>query len=204
MLQCWQEDPQDRLSFSQLRSQFSAMLQAGSAQEYIDLQINEEAPYYQMRDEDMRERSDSASSGSSEGSIDSLNKQKITKEKKKLKRKRTNPYVPTPQQQQGGQGEAGAGEDGYIPMESAGSAMDRPIQLGIPISQLMPSNDHQPTPVEDAETPLDNRRTNPYVSEPSEILDGSLVASSVPLVVTTNGAMSVGDSALEFTESTHL
>ena len=200
MLQCWQEDPHDRPSFSQLRSQFSAMLQAGSAEAYIDLQVNDEAPYYQIRDEDRRERSASASSGSSEGSIDSLNKQKIPKEKKKLKRKRTNPYVPTPQQQ--GQGEGGEGEEGYIPMQSAGSALDRPVQLGIPISQLMPSNDHQPTPVDEGETPLECRNTNPYVSEPSEIADSSLVVSSVPLVI--NGSGSARDSALELTESTHL
>ena len=202
MLQCWQEDPPDRPSFSQLRSQFSAMLQAGSAEEYIDLQINEEAPYYQMTDEDRRERSDSASSESSEGSIDSLNKEKIPKEKKKVKRKRTNPYVSTPQQQQQSQQEGG--EEGYIPMESAGSALDRPVQLGIPISQLMPANDNQPTPVNEVETPLENRRTNPYVSEPSEVADGSLVASSVPLVITTDGVMTVRDSAIELTESTHL
>jgi serine/threonine protein kinase len=202
MLHCWQEDPPDRPSFSQLRSQFSAMLQAGSAEEYIDLQINEEAPYYQMRDEDRRERSDSTSSESSEGSIDSLTKEKIPKEKK-VKRKRTNPYVSTPQQQQQNQQEGG--EDGYIPMESAGSALDdRPVQLGIPISQLMPANDNQPTPVNEVETPLENHRTNPYVTEPSEVADGSLVASSVPLVVTTDGVMTVRDSVMELTESTHL
>ena len=50
MLQCWQEDPANRPSFSELRSSFTAMLQADSADGYIDLQVNNEAPYYQIED----------------------------------------------------------------------------------------------------------------------------------------------------------
>jgi hypothetical protein len=205
MLRCWQEDPEDRPSFSNLRTSFSTMLQAGSPDTYIDLQVNEDAPYYQVKEEDRRDRSDSASSGSS---VDSLDKKPTKKEK--VKRKRTNPYVPTPDQAQG-EGPPGEGEEGYIPMQSVGSALDRPAQLGIPISQLMPSassnerQQQQLTPVDEAETPLDNRRTNPYVSEPSELADGSLVASSLPPLLETNG--SVHDSSLgpaELTESTHL
>ena len=210
MLQCWHEDPQDRPSFSWLRTEFGKMLQAGSPETYIDLQVNEEAPYYQIKEEERRERSDSTSSGSSEDSVDSLDKQKISKEKRKLKRKRTNPYAPTPEQSQGEGGPPpNEGEEGYIAMQSAGSAVERPVQLGIPISQLMPSgpsNDGQLSPIDEIETPLDSRRTNPYVSEPSEITDGSLVMSSVPLVISTNGAQSgsLRESALELTESTHL
>ena len=211
MLHCWQEDPEDRPSFSQLRSSFSAMLQAGSADEYIDLQVNDEAPYYQIKEDEQRERSNSASSGSSEGSISSLDKKK----KPKLKRKRTNPYVPTPdqRQQQGGQGERqGVDDEGYIAMQSA---EQRPTQLGIPISQLIPSSsssaqtpgERQLTPIDDDEDIIvDNRTTNPYVTEPSEVADSSLVASSLPLNPTgTNGVHTVRDSSLEpITESTHL
>lgn len=198
MLQCWQEEPGDRPSFAQLRSKFSAMVQAGSAAEYIDLQINEEAPYYQIK-EDERERSASISSDSSEGSVSSIDKEK-GKGKKKLKRKRTNPYVPSPEQQQQ------ANSDGaYLDMYD----QERPQQLGIPISQLMPSsqaNEHQPTPVEESvpedHTPLERRTTNPYVSEPSETF--SEVPASAPVG---NVLDSLRESSMEpngLTESTHL
>ena len=212
MLECWQEDPQDRPSFSGLRTKFSFMIQAGSPDAYIDLQVNEEAPYYQVKDEEKRE-SDSDSSADSDDSVDSLNKQKIKKEKKKLKRRMTNPYVPTPNDQPQGEGQtpANEGDEGYIPMQSAGSVVERPVQLGIPISQLVPSSqtDHQTTPVDDSGTPMDSRKTNPYVSEPSELTDSMVVSSSVPLIVTAGNGEQVGgnlrDSELELlTESTHL
>ena len=66
MLHCWQEDPKDRPSFSQLHLTFSDMLQATSGNVYIDLQVNEDAPYYQISDD--AERRHSASSLCSEGS----------------------------------------------------------------------------------------------------------------------------------------
>ena len=213
MLQCWQEDPEERPSFNSLRSSFSAMLLAGTGDVYIDLRVNENAPYYQVKDEERRERSDSSSS---EDSVSSIDKKK---KKEKVTRKRTNPYVPTPEQQQGGgggQGEEG-GEEGYIAMQSAGSVQQgTPRPLGIPISQLIPSSsssaqtpgERQLTPIDESETVLDNRTTNPYVTEPSEVADGSLVASSVPLVTTgTNGVYDdvARESSLEpLSESTHL
>lgn len=196
MLQCWEEEPGDRPSFAKLKSKFSAMLQAGSTATYIDLQINEEAPYYQIKD-DERERSASISSGSSEGSVSSIDKEK-SKGKKKLKRKRTNPYVPSPEQ-------AGNSDGAYLDM----SGQERPQQLGIQLSQLMPSSqapEHQPTPVEEStpqdHTPLERRNTNPYVSEPSESL--APVSSSVPV---DNLLESLRESSMEpngLTESTHL
>jgi serine/threonine protein kinase len=207
MLKCWEEEPMERPSFSQLRSSFSAMLQAGSADEYIDLQVNEEAPYYQIRDDDQRMRSDSASS---DGSVSSIDKKK--KPKEKVKRKVTNPYVPTPEQQQGD-------DEGYIAMVSAGSTQERPVQLGIPISQLVPASsssqnvERQLSPVDEASpqdhTPLERHTTNPYVQEPSEAIEDSLVAASVPVTVASNGAHSEGmrESVLdpsELVESTHL
>ena len=208
MLECWQEDPQDRPSFSNLRTKFSTMIQAGSPDAYIDLQINEDAPYYQLQDEERLERSDSESSGSSEGSVDSIDKEKTKKEKKKVKRTRTNPYVPTPADHTQGEGLTVAeGDEGYIAMQSAGSAVERPVQLGIPISQLVPSSsqgDQQMSPAEENSTPMDSRRTNPYVSEPSEIADNSLMDPTVPLIVNEGHAGSVRDSATELTESTHL
>ena len=212
MLHCWQEEPEERPSFSNLRSKFSAMLQAGSANPYIDLQVDEKAAYYQVKDDEGRERRDSASSGSSEGSVSSIDKQK---KKTKVKRKRTNPYAQTPEQPQG----QGQGEEGYIAMQSAGSALERrPTQLGIPISQLLPSSsssaaqnpDHEMTPTDNTQTPLDSRTKNPYVVEPSEALEDSLVFASPPVVeAASNGVhggsvheSSIGPNGL--TESTHL
>jgi serine/threonine protein kinase len=209
MLKCWEEEPMERPSFSQLRSSFSAMLQAGSADEYIDLQVNEEAPYYQIRDDDQRMRSDSASS---DGSVSSIDKKK--KPKEKVKRKVTNPYVPTPElgQQEGQEGEGD--EEGSVAMASA-----QERQLGIPISQLVPASsssqnvERQLTPVDEAtpqdHAPLKPQMTNPYVQEPFEVIGGGIVAASVPVTVATNGVRFEGvrESALdpsELVESTHL
>lgn len=68
MLHCWQEDPKDRPLFSQLRSTFSDMLQASSGNKYIDLQVNEDAPYYQISDDMSRHSADSQCSEGSNGS----------------------------------------------------------------------------------------------------------------------------------------
>ena len=231
MLKCWEEEPMDRPSFSQLRTSFSAMLQAGSADEYIDLQVNEEAPYYQIKDDELRKRSDltgsasadsadeyidlqvneeapyyqikddelgkrsdSTGSVSSDGSVSSTDKKK--KPKEKVKRTVTDPYIPTPEQAQ--QGQQGKGDDEA--MVSAGSVQERPVQLGIPISQLVPAvsssenAEHQLTPVNEAtpqdDTPLNVRATNPYVQEPSEAIDDSLIAASIPMTVTSSSAHS--------------
>ena len=206
MLKCWEEEPMDRPSFSQLRTSFSTMLQAGSADEYIDLQVNEEAPYYQIRDDDQRMRSDSASS---DGSVSSIDKKK--KPKEKVTRKVTNPYVPTPEQGQQGEGD----DEDYIAMVSA---QERPVQLGIPISQLVPASsssqnvERQLTPVDEAtpqdHIPLVRHTTNPYVEEPSEAIEGSLVAASVPVTVASNGvrseSMRKASLDSELVESTHL
>lgn len=193
---CWEEEPGERPTFSQLKSNFSAMLQAGSSAVYIDLQIDEEAPYYQIKD-DERERSASVSSGSSDGSVSSIDKEKVKGKKKKVKRTRTNPYVPSPEQQQ-----QGNSDGAYLDM----AGQERPQQLGIPISQLMPSSqnaDHQLTPVEESEThdhdPLERRTTNPYVTEPSESM--APVAASAPVG---NILDSLQEEANGLTESTHL
>ena len=209
MLKCWEEEPMERPSFSQLRSSFSAMLQAGSADEYIDLQVNEEAPYYQIRDDDQRMRSDSTSS---DGSVSSIDKKK--KPKEKVKRKVTNPYVPTPEQGQQEEQQGEGDEEGSVAMASA-----QERQLGIPISQLVPASsssqnvERQLTPVDEAtpqdHAPLKPQMTNPYVQEPSEAIEGSIIAASVPATVATNGVRFEGvrESALdpsELVESTHL
>ena len=160
MLECWNEDSHDRPSFAKLRSKFGTLLQAESADSYIELQIDEQKPYYQVKEEDGGRRRGSVSSSSSEESID---KEK-GKGKDKLKRKNTNPYVTRPGRQGNG--------DAYFDM-LAPATSERPQQLGIPISQLVPQTNQQP-PVEasTADEPMsqsiaERRTTNPYVEEPS-------------------------------------
>ena len=162
MLECWNEDSHDRPSFVKLRSKFGTLLQAESADSYIELQIDEQKAYYQVKEEeDGRRRRGSVSSSTSEESID---KEK-GKGKEKLKRKNTNPYVKAPGRQENG--------DAYFDM-LAPATSERPQQLGIPISQLVPQINQQP-PVEASSTDeptsqsvAERRTTNPYVEEPSE------------------------------------
>ena len=48
MLMCWVEDPWKRPTFSDLRAKFDAMLLAERNNEYIDLRINNDKPYYRL------------------------------------------------------------------------------------------------------------------------------------------------------------
>ena len=48
MLLCWNEDPRSRPSFAELRAKFDAMLLADRSDEYIDLRIDNEKPYYML------------------------------------------------------------------------------------------------------------------------------------------------------------
>lgn len=46
MLECWQEEPGKRPTFSKLRTRFDSMLLAEKKETYIDLQIDASKPYY--------------------------------------------------------------------------------------------------------------------------------------------------------------
>ena len=48
MLMCWNEEPQRRPKFTELRSKFDAMLLAENKDPYIDLRIDNEKPYYRL------------------------------------------------------------------------------------------------------------------------------------------------------------
>ena len=48
MLMCWNEQPQKRPKFTELRSKFDAMLLAEGKDAYIDLRIDNDKPYYQL------------------------------------------------------------------------------------------------------------------------------------------------------------
>ena len=140
MLECWNEDSHDRPSFLKLRSKFGTLLQAESADSYIELQIDEQKAYYQVKEEeDGRKRHGSVRSSTSEESIDK---------------------------------EKGKGKENM----QAPATSERPQQLGIPISQLVPQTNQQP-PVEASSTDeptsqsiAEQRTTNPYVEEPTEAI----------------------------------
>ena len=48
MLMCWNEEPQKRPKFTELRSRFDAMLLAERKDAYIDLRIDNDKPYYRL------------------------------------------------------------------------------------------------------------------------------------------------------------
>ena len=130
----------DRPSFVKLCSKFGTLLQAESADSYIELQIDEQKAYYQVKEEeDGRRKHGSVRSSTSEEST--------VKEKGKGK------------------------ENMQAPATS-----ERPQQLGIPISQLVPQTNQQP-PVEASSTDeptsqsiAEQRTTNLYVEEPTEAI----------------------------------
>ena len=48
MLMCWNELPQKRPTFTELRAKFDAMLLADKNEHYIDLRIDQNKLYYQL------------------------------------------------------------------------------------------------------------------------------------------------------------
>ena len=159
MLECWYENPHDRPPFSALRTKFSTLLQAGSADAYIELQIDEQKPYYQVKEEETGGRRGSVGSTSSEETVD---KEK-GKEKEKVK-KIANPYMMRPAQ-----------ENSDASFNTLGPAEDTPQLHGTPVSQLVPQAPQQvpvaasPPDEANAHGALELHATNYYVEEPSEV-----------------------------------
>lgn len=56
MLECWNEEPRKRPSFSQLRAKFDALLLNEGNDAYIVLQIDTEKPYYKMEPSNSKDR----------------------------------------------------------------------------------------------------------------------------------------------------
>lgn len=95
MLECWQEHPVDRPSFSQLRKKFSNLLLATTGDTYMELEVDEAKVYYTMGEEEeeaFNARKGSISSNESDSSV------KKGKKEKKIEKPKwaQNPYVPTP------------------------------------------------------------------------------------------------------------
>ena len=186
MLECWQEDPHDRPPFSALRSKFSTLLQAGSANAYIELQIDEQKPYYQVKEEETGGRQSSVGSTSSEETID----KKKGKEKEKVK-KIANPYVMRPAQ-----------ENSDASFNTLGPAQDAPQLHGTPVSQLVPQAPQQmpvaasPPDEANAHGALELHATNFYVEEPSEVVTLTELAETPKRGSVASGLSSLNENAM--------
>ena len=186
MLECWHENPHDRPTFSALRTKFGTLLQAGSADAYIELQIDEQKPYYQVKEEETGGRRGSISSTSSEESID---KQK-GKEKEKVK-KITNPYMMRPAQ-----------ENSDASFNTLGPAQDTPQLHGTPVSQLVPQASQQmpvaasPPDEANAHGALELHATNFYVEEPSEVVTLTELAETPKRGSVASGLSSLNENAM--------
>lgn len=96
MLECWQEHPLDRPTFSQLREKFSTLLLAQTGDAYMELEVDNDKLYYTVADEEENKAKERRDSTSSEDSDSSIKKPKSKKIEKPQWAANNNPYVPTP------------------------------------------------------------------------------------------------------------
>ena len=199
MLECWNEDPQDRPMFSQLRTKFGSLILAGKDDLYIDLEVDEMKPYYLIKEEEEKKEGSSSSSGS-EASIASIEQIKGKKrEQEELKAKPSNPYVEAPVQpapttasirrqqesiveEERDEGEqTGLEESPYAdqlpfrPIPRPGNQTSAPVIAERPaqnaaVSGVPISRLHSDqTSTPESKPPTDGQRTNPYVDDPSSL-----------------------------------
>ena len=91
MLECWQEHPNDRPTFSQLRNKFSTLLLANVDDPYMVLEVDDAKAYYNVTEEETSEQRESIGSNDSDSSL-----KKKGPPKKPVWAKPSNPYVDTP------------------------------------------------------------------------------------------------------------
>ena len=166
MLDCWNEHPEDRPTFNELREKFSALLLAGKEGLYIDLQVDEMKPYYVIKEDEeeqfKRRRVDFASLEESTTSIE-----KTTPHDGMKVISRTNTYVvePDSRRQEKTQTEALAHleeqeEHPYAdqPASRPRERGERPNDLGISIAMLASVQPNHDT--------VDQHTTNLYADGP--------------------------------------
>ena len=91
MLECWQEHPNDRPTFSQLRNKFSTLLLANVDDPYMVLEVDDAKAYYNVTEEETSEQRESVGLNDSNSSL-----KKKGPPKKPVWAKPSNPYVDTP------------------------------------------------------------------------------------------------------------
>lgn len=135
MLECWQEHPGDRPTFSELRTKFSTLLLANVDDPYMVLEVDDAKAYYNVAEEESSEQRESASSNDSDSSL----KKKKGPPKKPVWAKPSNPYVDTPALNK----EVSITVEGEVPQQSADTAVTSTTQgegvgeggaLGVPES----------------------------------------------------------------------
>ena len=198
MLECWNEDPQDRPTFPDLRTKFGALLIAGKEDQYIALEVDEMKPYYTVKEEEEDEGRDRRSS--SEESIDKIKGKK--EEHKELKTKPSNPYVDQPARralhsqssQPSLQSQPSQPRGPAVPVRPANTLVDGESFGTDPYFDQLPA---RPVPIpQPGQAPeeesslgisiaqlqgqqpshegLERRTTNPYVDEPSSVPTSSI------------------------------
>lgn len=115
MLECWQEHPGDRPTFSQLRTKFSTLLLANVDDPYMVLEVDDAKAYYNVTEEETSEQRESVSSNDSDSSL----KKKKGPPKKPVWAKPSNPYVETPALNK----EVSITVEGETPQQSADTAV---------------------------------------------------------------------------------
>ena len=182
MLECWEVEPHDRPSFTDLRAKFGTLLLAGKDDLYIDLQVDDRKAYYNADEEEraQMEKEGSVSSSSSEESYGKKEKKVVEREEKPM-----NPYVKTPavatlSNTLGVSGSLNADQSNSssapsrpdmipprpsqtLPEETApqelGTLRETPTIVGVPIISIV-------TQERIKEESTDGRSTNPYVDDP--------------------------------------
>lgn len=181
MLECWNEDLEDRPTFAELRERFGHLILAGKEGLYIDLQVDEMKPYYVIKDEEEEKRPRLRA-----GSIEKAKEGKEGKEKAERIASR-NPYVegPTRRLDDTEQSEETGDVSQSVPRTDE--------RLGISIAMLASEQARHEG--------LERRTTNPYVDNPSRVpIAGEIeVHAETPLEEhpeVTNGNVVTGDHAL--------
>ena len=96
MLECWQEHPIDRPTFSELRKKFGDLLMASTSDSYMMLEVDESKTYYTMGEVEEKKFKGSQTSLASTDSDSSIKKTKKKKIEKPKWAQDANAYVDTP------------------------------------------------------------------------------------------------------------
>ncbi len=157
MLECWNEDFEDRPTFAELREKFGTLILAGKEGLYIDLQVDEMKPYYVIKDEEEEKRPRLRAVSDTEA----MEKIKSEKGKDAVERVASrNPYVEGPGRRPQESEPISLEDDDEQPLARSAPRTDE--RLGISIAMLASEQSSQ-------HEALERRTTNPYVDNPGRV-----------------------------------